>query len=357
MKKHIAAIFAIAATTLFISSVVYADSDATSYKISGYNKSGIITDENGTVLDDYGFCLDHTETTPSYENATFTRRKLSELTTYSKSHVDAVLTNTIKQRLLKIVINRTNLTTYARTINLDKLADYVVSSGHFEDFYRNSESYSSLQRAAGSLGYTIDSDTSLEDAYAIVRSDAEVMREALRLRRDGQISREAAQRLIWLAMREDNIEEYINNMQMYEKNTIYYLNEKSMLGFHIPDSYSNENSLYNTFYVPLLEYVDAMDDYFAQGYDAWVYMADNIGVQNILGAFFQKSVEPEEDPKDPEEDPKDPGGGTNLEPEEVKETEEVKNPNTSDGSAGYLTIAIVFASVITVATKMLLHRR
>ena len=70
MKKHIAAIFAIVATTLFISSGVYADSDATSYKISGYNKSGIITDENGTVLDDYGFCLDHTETTPSYENVT-----------------------------------------------------------------------------------------------------------------------------------------------------------------------------------------------------------------------------------------------------------------------------------------------
>lgn len=356
MKKHIVAIFAIAVATLFISTAVYADSDATSYKISGYNKARIITDENGAVLDDYGFCLDHTETTPNHENSTFTRKKLSEITTYSKSYGNVTLTNTIKQRLLKIVINRTNLETYAKTINLDKLADYVVSSGHFEDFYRNSGSRSSLQEAAEALGYTIDSDTSLEDAYAIVRSDAEVMRKALQLSRNRKFSGEVAQRLIWLAMREDNIEEYINNMQMYEKDTVYYLNEKSMLGFHIPDSYSNENSLYNTFYVPLLEYVDAMDDYFAQGYDAWVYVADNIGVQNILGAFFQKSVEPEEDPKDPEEDPEDPGE-TNPKPEEVKKAEEVKNPNTSDGSAGYLTIAIMFASVITVAAKMLLRRR
>lgn len=95
------------------------------------------------------------------------------------------------------------------------------------------------------------------------------------------------QRLIWCAVHtDDDFPNFVMDRKEYigGHHDNYYNNEKML--YLSADPINNPHSLWNAFYVPMLDYIDnEFSNPFEEGYDAWVYLTEESN-QNMLGTAF-----------------------------------------------------------------------
>lgn len=95
------------------------------------------------------------------------------------------------------------------------------------------------------------------------------------------------QRLIWCAVHtDDDFPNFVMDRKEYigGHHDNYYNNEKML--YLSADPINNPHSLWNAFYVPMLDYIDnEFSNPFEKSYDAWVYLTEESN-QNMLGTAF-----------------------------------------------------------------------
>ena len=351
MKKYLALILGAFLSIAVLGAAVYADEEST-YHIDGYNRSNIIRDSDGNILPDYAYCINYKESTPTAnaeESPIYTRMKLSEITSFTKSHGTTSYNAKEKIRMLKIAKDRDAIIEKADSIDMTGAADYVMAN-YFDD-YMNATHLGYAKGLLANAGVTIENGEYADYKTAILERP-EIFRETF-----GHFANEyihgnvVVQRVLWAAVHDDDLQSFLaddGSSDVERKRDYYQHSESQIYGFHLEDSLTNPYSLWNMFYKVMLDYIDnELPDYFAQGYDAWVYVTDNQKYQNILGSVFESGVSLNlagDDPSDSDPDP-DP------------DSDPIENPNTFDYFAPALIVSISFGAVVAIAAPRLLSRR
>ena len=221
------------------------------YTIDGQGLPDKITDSAGNTVPGYSYCLDSKEHTPfaSVTSLTYTRCKLSELTPYVKDQAyDAGkgYTDEVKSRILKILMEEDAIKTYIESLNDSAAAarERIVTAG------RNTKTAAQMSSGWNS------------------------------------ICNEFMKKLVWLSVHEQSQwDEFVTDFEgnISPKADNYYYGEKKY-GYFSDDPMNDPDSLWNIFYQPVMNYIDTeLRDYYADGYDAWVYVTTNSSYQNMLG--------------------------------------------------------------------------
>lgn len=359
MKKYLALILGVFLSIATLSVAAYADdnqnNDATNeeeltYYINGYNRSRIISDSDGNRLPDYAYCINYKETPPitSGDNPpVYTRMKLSEITSFTKSHGTTSYNAKEKIRMLKIVKDRDAIIEKADSIDTTDVADYVMAN--YFDNYMNIERLGYAKDLLADAGVTIENGE-YADYKAAILERPEIFRNTFKHFMEKYLSGSAVpQRILWAAVHDDDLQSFLaddGSSDIEGKNDYYQYSELKTYGVHLEDTLTNPYSLWNVFYKVMLDFIDnELPDYFTQGYDAWVYITDNQRYQNMLGSDFESGVllnltgdDPASSAPDPDPDP-------------------IKNPDTFDYFAPVLAASISLGAVVVFATSRLLSRR
>ncbi len=303
MKKRLWALF-VATIMMFIPTEAFgkvyaADADQDTFYIAGHNKEDIVTDSFGNTIPGFAYCLDGNAASP-YNNATnrdvFTRIRLSEAVDYQKpQHYPRVFSDDMKSRLLKAVIAKDEIQTFIRNLDLTEHKQWFVDN--IDALYANKQLSSGRDIYIRGGDHNYEEVKDFHDRNLITDAQFETAKWQFA---DGMASftRTNYQYVIWGLVhgqaewdqwvRDDGRVTGSNDRYNFEEVKTYY--EAYTVDNPIPGS--EEHSLFNVVYKPLMDYIDTqLPDYAAEGWDAWVYYTDSThngnDVQNILGAAFK----------------------------------------------------------------------
>ena len=254
-----------------------------SYVIAGFNSDNIIYDLGGNSISGHPYCLDFKQKTPlirytddgkidEIKSPLFKKVLLSELDSYEKRVFKGYsanqqetyyepytrnLTPKVKSRLMKIMMNTSDVKAKASSI---KLTDEELSSiaAKVDEF---------------------DKDTLLDRWDIISNSSATV------------------QQLIWTVVHDDSEwADYVKDDNSATHHEDLYHYTEGYYQYMPEDPLTDRLSLWNTFYKKMINYIDneITTDYLAEGYDAWVYITykdRDIDTQNIISEPFYKFKE------------------------------------------------------------------
>mgnify|MGYP002624709006 CR=1 FL=1 len=237
------------------------NAEDTGYTISGYNKSRIVTDPDGNKVSGYAYCLDAKEDTPSGQ--TYTRYRLSEMPNYTKDVAgERIYTEAAKSRLIKLLMEEKNVKKLLKAIDKDAVREALLAEGYITESQVNSWNSSWTE----------------------------------------MINASCVQRYVWAFTHDasywpefvldDNINDHADNYRTVEKNKYKYIS---------PDPMNDPLSAWTILYKPVIDYIDnEVPDYYALGYDAWVYLTDDSGHQNMLGTLIPSFTVSKTDVTDPD---------------------------------------------------------
>ena len=285
----------------FFGGAVHAEgSDDEIYTIRGYNKKDIIKDSSGQTVSGYAFCLDDKAQTPSGQE--YIRIMLSELEgTYQKRVADTSgsevymeekhISQASKERLIKLLVDEKNISTFIKKECYQKLLDeedYVIGKiieKEKECDWTYKDGWIPSADVTKAKNKEITEDEFKEKLSTEYRK---VIKKKIKyLPSSGE--KQVIQRIIWaLVHDETDWEAFVNddgsNSGGHKAN--YKLAERDY-SYPSASPYTDEHSLWNVFYMKIINYIDGLPDYMAQGYDAWIYICDDNEHQNMLGGYFK----------------------------------------------------------------------
>ncbi len=269
------------------------------YTISSYNKPNIIRDLDGNYVPSYGYygyCLDAKVSPPSSSlTGAYQRVRLSELPPYSK-HYDRHGTpkpygDAEKTRLLKLMVYSDQIEQYASTLHGEKMKQYLLDN--YDKGYLNIH----ISIVTTAMKEELKNQTITEAEFKRQLSDNFDNSWEAVLTKSGR----PIQLLTWACVYPDEYwETYVRDTSnedgktddyIIQQNKFYsikesYVDPDTGVPAPTPDPINEEYSLWNTFFVPMINYIDSLDNPFDAGYDAWVYLIDDRSYQNILSSAY-----------------------------------------------------------------------
>lgn len=89
--------------------------------------------------------------------------------------------------------------------------------------------------------------------------------------------------IVWMLVYEDNFDKDLDD---FFESSSYYTREYYCCGVRSDDPLNDPDSLWNQVYAPVIDYLDDKAEEL-DGYDAYVYLPDNSGYQQMLGHAFK----------------------------------------------------------------------
>lgn len=247
-------------TSLQLETIAYSDNNE-KFFIKGYDKKDIVKDSAGNVVPGHVYCLDAKADTPN--ETEYVRIKLSELNEYTKDGNVRTYDDEIKSRLMKILIAEDEIKSYAKSLDLDEAINYIVE---------NDLSLLTLDEFEIERGKTLNQKIKEEINYKLYNKLNQILIWACVHRSSEWES---------FVKDNDNVSSHPDNYYICENNFYYYVSS---------DPLNDPYSLWNQIYKPILNYIDNhIPDYYALGWDAWVYTT-NTTHQNMLGTFFLDNI-------------------------------------------------------------------
>ncbi|MBQ5311578.1 MAG: hypothetical protein ILP19_06005 [Oscillospiraceae bacterium] len=293
-KQRLWALIMAAVMMMFIPSgafggIVSADDTTETFTINGHGQTDIVKDSEGYTIPGYAYCMDGNASSPRGE--TFTRMRLSEATDYQKkAHYPRVFTDEVRSRLLKVMVARSDVITFMHTQDLSEHKQWFVDN--IDALYDNNQ----LRKGRE---FKIDDKYCDYGAIREMHNNGELTDEEFQDYKErfadtlGQFSRNY-QYIIWALVHGDaEKDQWVHDDGSVTGSDDRYHFEEIKTWFVAyavdnPIPGSEEHSLYTAVYKPLMDYLDnELPDYFAEGWDAWVYYIDDEGIQNMIGAAFK----------------------------------------------------------------------
>ena len=289
--------------TIFISTIIIFEMYVTAatgsneiFHIIGYDENDIIKDSDGNVISGHAYCLNKKSDTP-YSTDDYTRVKLSEIDTLKSNYqnrldndnlvtLEQEYTDKVKTRLIKFLVGYTDIIRYVNSTfepsYNDRNAQEII------DRFNNDES-----DTEGLKEFEIVRLRSLKypDQYNYIKENNVQLTEQQYRYNWNKFIYFIPQRIVWAIVHDDSKwSEFVNDDGTVSGHTdSYYLSEQDGYCYHSNDPINDDESMWNVLYKPIIDYIDNnIPDYYAQGYDAWVYLAPEDSYrQNILGTAFR----------------------------------------------------------------------
>lgn len=251
--------------SLFFSALTASADEGDIYIISGYHNTATVT-LNGNPVSGHFYCLDSKENTPSGQS--YTRYRLSEIPGYRKSHdtADREYTDEVKERLVKLLVAEAQIKSYVATLS-------TSATTARENIWAGRDDTTKVVTIGGTRTgvTTVSSKLTMSSNW------------------NSKFKNDPMQALVWACVWDSSKwgDFIADDASDGDKADNYRVREKNSYGYISDDPVNDVNSLWNVFYKPVLAYIDALPNYYANGYDAWVYLTDNNSYQNMLGAAFR----------------------------------------------------------------------
>lgn len=264
MKKNFLNILLVA--ILLIPFYVFADE---TYTITDYGEGFVIEDSLGNVLaGGNAFCLDSKSEPPSPANPIeFKRKKLSEMTSYNKAVHPKTFNDSIRARLLKIIMATNQIKQYSKNLYTQKGVDSIID-------------------------YIVDHDLTVLNFSDVSGDEAKELKRTIIKRNMTKFFDNPIEPLIWTAVYDKNYWDTFmtdENDNYFAKafETYYYISPDPNNTGSFLNPKNDQRSLWNIFYAPMLDYIDnQITNYYTNGYDAWIYYTEDVNTQNLIGTPF-----------------------------------------------------------------------